>query len=285
MGGKGASRSLGAVEEWTQEGAEDSGVKELSSVEAGRMSARAWDLCEVSVGEAERSSVCAGNEEESETGTGGVVWRTVMSQKKRKEERRKMVAQLEKSRMEKKGEVVCPEKGGRWKPREIPVLGDRKRKVEDPRVRDEGSEMRVELEPRFVGAVEREAEVLGMTFQVAAVKKALAAVWRICRAGNVVQFGEAEEDCYIKHKETGRRVMLKKKGGSYVLRVEFVRRKVVDGEERWESLGREEVTVDSGAEESVCPRAWGEGFGMVAVAPGCELMMIKCRWGGDEPLR
>ena len=119
-----------------------------------------------------------------------------------------------------------------------------------------------------------------MTFQVAAVKKALAAVWRICRAGNVVQFGDDEEDCFIKHKETGRQVRLKKKGGSYVLRVEFVRKRVVDGEEGWESLGREKVTVDFGAEESVCPKAWGEGFGMVAVTLGCELKMINA--GGGE---
>ena len=145
-------------------------------------------------------------------------------------------------------------------------------------------EMRVELEPRFVGAVEKEAEVLGMTFQVAAVKKALAAVWRICRAGNVLQFGERGEDCFIKHKETGKKVNIKKKGGSYVLKVEFVRRRVVNGEDVWESLGHEEVTVDSGAEESVCPKTWGEGFGMVAVTPGYELRMIHAGGGRDEPL-
>ena len=140
--------------------------------------------------------------------------------------------------------------------------------------------MVVELGPRFIGAVDCGESTMGMTFQVAAVKKALAAVWRICRAGNVVQFGEKEEDCFIKHKETGRKVRTMKKGGSYVLRVEFVRRRVVEGEEVWESMGREEVTVDSGAEESVCPKAWGEGFGMVAVAPGCELRMVNA--GGGE---
>ena len=43
--------------------------------------------------------------------------------------------------------------------------------------------MVVELGPRFIGAVDREEPAIGMTFQVAAVKKALASVWRICRAG------------------------------------------------------------------------------------------------------
>ena len=39
------------------------------------------------------------------------------------------------------------------------------------------------------------------------------------------------------------------KGGSYILAVEFVRRKEGGGDEEWESLGEEKVTVDSGAEE------------------------------------
>ena len=61
--------------------------------------------------------------------------------------------------------------------------------------------------------------------------------------------------------------------------VEFVRKK---GEVRneWESLGVEQVTIDSGAEESVCPLGWGGDFGMTVVAPGREMKMVSA--GGGE---
>ena len=141
------------------------------------------------------------------------------------------------------------------------------------------SKMTVEVEPRFIGAVEKERPVVGMTFQVAAVKKALASVWRICKAGNLVQFGEEPGECFIKHKESGRKVMLEKRGGSYVLAVEFVRRTDGGRGEEWESLGEEKVTVDSGAEESVCPLGWGASFGLKVVAPGKEMKMISAGGG------
>ena len=280
LSGKGAGRTLGAVEEWTQEAEDGAQVKELGSVEAGGMRAKEWDLCEVSVGVAERCFECCGAGVDESVESNGVVWRTVMSQRRRKEERRRVAAQMERNRREKRDEGASVDRVGRWRPVSAMCKGGQSEQGEGDRQGEDGEEMRVELEPRFIGAVEKEAEVLGMTSQVAAVKKALAAVWRICRAGNVVQFGDEEEDCFIKHKTTGKKVRLRKKGGSYVLRVELVRRKVLNGGEMWESLGREEVTIDSGAEESVCPKGWGEGFGMVAVTPGCELRMINA--GGGE---
>ena len=140
--------------------------------------------------------------------------------------------------------------------------------------------MMVELGPRFIGAVDCGEPTIGMTFQVAAVKKALASVWRICRAGNVVQFGDDPEDCFVRNKESGRKIRMEKKGGSYVIKVEFVRRKGEKGDGEWESLGRETVTVDSGAEESVCPMGWGADFGMKVVAPGKEMRMVSA--GGGE---
>ena len=78
--------------------------------------------------------------------------------------------------------------------------------------------MTVELGPKFIGAVEKGRPVVGMTFQVAAVRKALASVWRICKAGNLVQFGEEPGECFIKHRGTGRKILLEKKRGSYVWR-------------------------------------------------------------------
>ena len=135
--------------------------------------------------------------------------------------------------------------------------------------------MRVELGPRFIGAIDREEPTIGMTFQVAAVKKALASVWRICRAGNIVQFGDDPSDCFVKNKVTGRRIKMEKKGGSYVIRVEFVRRKGQKEYGEWESLGKEMVTIDSGAEESVCPVGWGEEFGMKVVTLGKEIRTVS----------
>ena len=73
--------------------------------------------------------------------------------------------------------------------------------------------------------------------------------------------------------------MLEKKGGSYVLEVEFVKGTGRGGDE-WESMGVEQVTIDSGAEESVCPLDWGASFGMKVVAPGREMKMVSA--GGGE---
>ena len=128
----------------------------------------------------------------------------------------------------------------------------------------------------FVGSVDATSQFLGMTFQVAGVKKSLAAVSRICKAGNIVQFGEEESDCFIKNKTTGKKIMLQRKRGSHVLEIEFVK----EGEKgNMEIVGRESITVDSGAEESVCPLGWGEVFGLKPVKPGQELRMINA--GGD----
>ena len=97
---KGAGRSLGAVEDWTQETSKETDVKELGSVETGGMRAKEWDLCEVSVGGPETGSGSTSGGEEVDVGTNGIVWRKVMSQRKRKEERRKVAAQLEQSKRE-----------------------------------------------------------------------------------------------------------------------------------------------------------------------------------------
>ena len=95
--------------------------------------------------------------------------------------------------------------------------------------------MVVEVVETFTGAVGVQEEgLLNMNFQVAGVKKALAAVSRICKAGNVVQFGEDPADCYIQSKKTKKKVMMQQKRGSYVIKVEFV--KSVAGEDGERSL-------------------------------------------------
>ena len=99
--------------------------------------------------------------------------------------------------------------------------------------------MVVEVTETFLGAVGIQEEgLLNMNFQVAGVKKALAAVSRICKAGNVVQFGEDPADCYIQSKKTKKKVMMQQKRGSYVIRVEFVKSVAgEDGERSMKKMG------------------------------------------------
>ena len=76
---------------------------------------------------------------------------------------------------------------------------------------------------------------------------------QVCEKGNLIQFGDEPEDCFIKNKQKNRKIFMRKKKGSYVLDVEFVMKK----ENETISLGKGEITVDSAAEESVCPIEWG----------------------------
>ena len=73
--------------------------------------------------------------------------------------------------------------------------------------------------------------------------------------------------------------MMKQKKGSYVLNVEFVKKKEGGG---WEAMGKEVITIDSGAEESGCPLGWGESFGLEPVKPGKELKMINAGGGAMQ---
>ena len=69
--------------------------------------------------------------------------------------------------------------------------------------------------------------------------------------GNIVQIGDREEDNFIQNRETNSKIMLTPTGkGSYVMEMSF------------QGGGKTQITVDSGAEENVCPWEWGEQFGM-----------------------
>ena len=84
-------------------------------------------------------------------------------------------------------------------------------------------------------------------FQVADVKKPLMAVKRIVENGNRVVFSESGS--FIINDRTGEKLKLRENGrGSYLMDVDFV------------GGGKGEITVDSGAEESVCPKEWGSRF-------------------------
>ena len=67
-----------------------------------------------------------------------------------------------------------------------------------------------------------ESKVMGMEFQVSDVRRPLAAVWRIAEKGNLVQFGPTDTECFIQNIKTGDKVGLKRKGGSYVMGVEYL---------------------------------------------------------------
>ena len=67
-------------------------------------------------------------------------------------------------------------------------------------------------------------DVVGLKFQVTDVRKPLLAVRRLVERGNVVQFGPEPEQNYIQHIETGRKIMMEKKGGSFVIKANFVQK-------------------------------------------------------------
>ena len=75
-------------------------------------------------------------------------------------------------------------------------------------------------EVKFIGAVGDEGSegaALGLSFQVTDVRKPLLAVTRIAEKGNVVQLGPSEGDNFIRNKLSGNKILLGKKGGSYIM--------------------------------------------------------------------
>ena len=110
-----------------------------------------------------------------------------------------------------------------------------------------------------------------MGFQVCDVKRALAAVSRITAKGNRVSFGPEEDDNYIQHVESGKKIMMRKKGGAYVVDVVLVG-----------SGKKTEITIDSAAEEAVCPAEWAAEFGTTQVKKGEEMSLVSANGGKIE---
>ena len=89
-----------------------------------------------------------------------------------------------------------------------------------------------------------------MKFQVADVIKPLVSVNKLTEKGNRVCFGPDAEDNYIENKKTKNKIGLQcTNKGSYLLRVKF------------QGGDSTDIVVDSGAEENVCPKWWGQKFG------------------------
>ena len=118
----------------------------------------------------------------------------------------------------------------------------------------------------FIGAVETGHMEMG--FEVCDVRRPLAAVSRMTSRGNRVVFGPEEEDNYIQHVESGKKIKMRKKGGAYVVDV------VLLG-----SGQKTEITIDSAAEESVCPAEWANEFEMTKVKEGEEMSLVSANGG------
>ena len=63
-----------------------------------------------------------------------------------------------------------------------------------------------------------------MKFQVTDVKKPLLACRRLVEIGNVVQLGPEPWQNYIMNVETGKKFMMEKRGGSFVIKAHFVKK-------------------------------------------------------------
>ena len=92
------------------------------------------------------------------------------------------------------------------------------------------------------GEEKGKTSTIKVDFQVAAVKKPLISVKRICEKGNRVCFGPEEKANYVVNTKTNKKVLLRPNGkGSYLLDAKFKGGENISG------------VVDSGAEENVCP--------------------------------
>ena len=107
-----------------------------------------------------------------------------------------------------------------------------------------------------------------MGFEVCDVRRPWAAVSRITSKGNRVVFGAKEDDNYIQHVESGKKIKMRKKGGAYVVDVALVG-----------SGQTTEITIDSAAEEPVCPREWAKEFDMIKVKEGEEMKLVSANSG------
>ena len=72
-------------------------------------------------------------------------------------------------------------------------------------------------------------EAVGIKFQVTDVKKPLLAVRRLVEKGCTVTLGGGEGESFIKNKETGVRIPVVRKGGSFVIEARFVKKMVTEG--------------------------------------------------------
>ena len=123
------------------------------------------------------------------------------------------------------------------------------------RVEETGDEVQI-------GAVEGKewTRLGGMRFNVANVKKPLAAAAKVVEAGNRVVLDPDPEKSYIENLETKEKMKLKKEKGVYILEVKY------------EAGDIGKITLDSGAGVSVWPKAMKRDIKMLPKVQGLRMM-------------
>ena len=92
---------------------------------------------------------------------------------------------------------------------------------------------------------------------------------RLVEKGNCVSFGPEEKDNFIENRHSKCKVGLTPTAkGSYLLKVNFAGGPETD------------IVVDSGAEENVCPKWWGESFGL---KNSVRLLNLRSASGAKNP--
>ncbi len=67
----------------------------------------------------------------------------------------------------------------------------------------------------------KETSLDGVKFLATDVPKPVLAVRRLIERGNVVQFGPEPEHSYIMNIRSGKKIMMERKGGSFVIKADF----------------------------------------------------------------
>ena len=81
-------------------------------------------------------------------------------------------------------------------------------------------------------------------------------------------FGPEENGNYIQNVGNGKRIQMRRKGGVYVVDVALVG-----------SGQKAEITIDSAAEESVCPEGWAKEFETTKLKEGEEMTLVSANGG------
>ena len=68
----------------------------------------------------------------------------------------------------------------------------------------------------------KDGEVVSMAFQASDVQKPIVSVRRMVEKGHTVQFGPEDKDNFIENIASGKKLYMARKGGSYVIKADFV---------------------------------------------------------------
>ena len=68
------------------------------------------------------------------------------------------------------------------------------------------------------------SDIVGLKFQVTDIRKPLLEARRLVEKGNIVQFGAELENNFIMNVESGKKIMMKRKGDSFVIEANFVKK-------------------------------------------------------------